>query len=248
MRARRMRARAAPTSLRRASRDRRRAVRDSALRQLLRHVRARFRDAEVGGARAARPASRARWTAACLAARSARCCYSRGGGGSRTRRRRRTAARRAAAPVRRMRRTASRRRPGGADESARTVGRGRPRLPRRPPRAALRKEGWAVGSDGLCEQCSDEVRSAARLRGVGGGVLVIIAAVTLAAMLPRTPKAAEGEEEARRAKTRLRRSRGSGAASALPVTASGRLRRASMRARSADEIRGASVQEQTSGD
>ena len=80
---------------------------------------------------------------------------------------------------------------GGADESRERWGVGGLgcRAGHRGPLCAKCEPGWAVGFDGLCEQCSDEVRTRSLITiAVGGGVLVIVAAVTLAFILPRTQK------------------------------------------------------------
>ena len=63
------------------------------------------------------------------------------------------------------------------------------RVGHRGPLCAKCEPGWAVGFDGLCEQCTDEVRTRSLTTiAVGGVVLVVIAAAALAFMLPRTQK------------------------------------------------------------
>ena len=96
---------------------------------------------------------------------------------------------------------ASRRRLEGSADASRerwgVDGRGC-RVGHRGPLCAKCEPGWAIGFDGLCEQCTDEVRTRSLITiAVGGGVLVVVAAVTLALMV-RAREAAEGKEEARR--------------------------------------------------
>ena len=87
---------------------------------------------------------------------------------------------------------ASRRRLEGSADASRErwgVGGRGCRVGHRGPLCAKCEPGWAVGFDGLCEQCSDEVRTRSLTTIAVGGVVVFIAVVViLALMVPRTQK------------------------------------------------------------
>ena len=87
---------------------------------------------------------------------------------------------------------ASRRRLEGSADASRErwgVGGRGCRVGHRGPLCAKCEPGWAVGFDGLCEQCTDEVRTRSLTTIAVGGVLFVIAVVViLALMVPRTKK------------------------------------------------------------